>query len=39
MPRHGTSIDMKGVTSLPSILLNVSFGRIFDEKGKDVLNV
>ena len=31
------SIDMNGVSSLPSILLNVSLGRIIDEKGKGTL--
>lgn len=31
------SIDMNGVSSLPSILLNVSLGRIIDEKGKETL--
>lgn len=30
-------IDMEGVTSLPSILLNVSLGRVIDEDGKDKL--
>lgn len=31
------SIDMNGVSSLPSILLNVSLGRIINEKGKETL--
>ncbi|MCR5077938.1 MAG: DUF4325 domain-containing protein [Prevotella sp.] len=31
------SVNMEGVTSLPSILLNVSIGRIIDEEGKDKL--
>ncbi|OYP57143.1 protein of unknown function [Segatella baroniae B14] len=31
------SIDMEGVTSLPSILLNVSIGRIIDEDGVNTL--
>lgn len=35
--KEQVSIDMKGVSSLPSILLNVSLGRIIDEDGKDVL--
>ena len=30
-------INMNGVTSLPSILLNVSLGRIIDESGKEPL--
>lgn len=30
-------IDMEGVSSLPSIFLNVSVGRIIDEQGKDKL--
>lgn len=30
-------VDMQGVTSLPSILLNVSIGRIIDEEGRDKL--
>ena len=35
--RRLLSIDMNGVSSLPSILLNVSLGRIIDEKGKGTL--
>lgn len=35
--KEQVSIDMKGVSSLPSVLLNVSLGRIIDEDGKDVL--
>ena len=35
--RRVLSIDMNGVSSLPSILLNVSLGRIIDEKGKGTL--
>lgn len=31
------SVDMDGVTSLPSVFLNVSLGRIIDEEGKDKL--
>ena len=31
------SVDMEGVTSLPSIFLNASLGRIIDEEGKDRL--
>lgn len=31
------SVDMEGVTSLPSIFLNASLGRIIDEEGKDKL--
>lgn len=31
------SVNMEGVTSLPSIFLNASFGRIIDEEGKDRL--
>ena len=30
-------VDMENVTSLPSIFLNVSFGRIIDEYGMDVV--
>ncbi len=30
-------INMNGVSSLPSILLNVSLGRIIDEDGKEVI--
>lgn len=30
-------VDMTGVSSLPSIFLNVSVGRIIEEQGKDVL--
>lgn len=35
--KEHVSIDMNGVSSLPSILLNVSLGRIIDEKGKETL--
>ena len=31
------SVDMAGVTSLPSVFLNVSLGRIIDENGKETL--
>lgn len=31
------SVDMEGVTSLPSIFLNASLGRIIDEVGKEKL--
>ena len=31
------SVNMDGVTSLPSIFLNISLGRIIDEEGKDKL--
>lgn len=31
-------LDMDGVTSLPSIFLNVSFGRLIDEKGFDFIH-
>lgn len=31
------SVDMDGVTSLPSVFLNVSLGKIIDEEGKDKL--
>lgn len=30
-------VDMRGVTSIPSIFLNVSIGRIIDELGMDTL--
>ena len=35
--KEQVSINMNGVSSLPSILLNVSLGRIIDEKGKGTL--
>ena len=35
--RRLLSIDMNGVSSLPSILMNVSLGRIIDETGKGTL--
>lgn len=35
--KEHVSIDMNGVSSLPSILLNVSLGRIIDGKGKETL--
>ncbi len=35
--KEQVSINMNGVSSLPSILLNVSFGRIIDENGKETL--
>ena len=35
--KEQVSINMNGVSSLPSILLNVSLGRIIDEKGKETL--
>ena len=35
--KEHVSIDMNGASSLPSILLNVSLGRIIDEKGKGTL--
>lgn len=35
--KEHVSIDINGVSSLPSILLNVSHGRIIDEKGKETL--
>ena len=35
--KEHVSIDMNVVSSLPSILLNVSLGRIIDEKGKETL--
>lgn len=31
------SVNMDGVTSLPSVFLNISLGRIIDEEGKDKL--
>ena len=31
------SVNMDGVTSLPSLFLNISLGRIIDEEGKDKL--
>lgn len=31
------TIDMKDVTSLPSVFLNVSFGKIIDELGIDTV--
>lgn len=31
------SVNMDGVTSLPSVFLNISLGRIIDEEGKDTL--
>ncbi len=38
MTNHDTlSVDMEGVTSLPSIFLNASLGRIIDEVGKEKL--
>jgi len=30
-------VDMSSVTALPSVFLNVSIGRLIDEKGKDWL--
>lgn len=30
-------VDMTGVSSLPSIFLNVSVGRVIEEQGKEVL--
>lgn len=35
--KEHVSIVMNGVSSLPSILLNVSLGRIIDDKGKETL--
>ena len=35
--KEQVSMNMNGVSSLPSILLNVSLGRIIDEKGKGTL--
>lgn len=31
--------DMSGVTSLPSVFLNVSIGKIIDERGKSALHI
>lgn len=31
------SVNMDGVTSLPSVFLNISLGRIIDEEGKEKL--
>lgn len=31
------NVNMEGVTSLPSILLNASIGRIIDENGKNAV--